>query len=144
MKRSITAAATVITAIAAIVLMSGASAALAQPATQPATRPARGGPFLGARLASMNQEIAAELGIDNTDGVFVGEVIANTPAEAAGMQDHDIIKKMNDTDIKQLADLQKVLRSSKPGDVMTIVVLRGGQTQELKVTLGTAPATMPS
>ena len=136
MKRSTTAAAT---AIAAIVLT-----LCALSAAQPATQPGRNAPFLGVKLADMNEEIAAELGIEPTDGVFIGEVIAGGPAEAGGVKDQDIIKKVNGAAIKNLRDLQKTLGASKPGDVLSMEVLRGKETQELKVTLGTRPATMPS
>ncbi len=131
-------------ALLAVVLMTGTPAALArqdQPATQPAA-PVTG--WLGAKLMTVDEMVAEERGLDATEGVLADEVLPGSPAEAGGMKSGDVITKMDTTAIKELPDLQKMMRASKPGQVMAFTVMRGKETVELKVTLGNRPANIPS
>ena len=69
-------------------------------------------------------------------GVKLSGVRGGSPAEKAGMQRDDIITKIGDADVLDLQGMTDALRVHKPGDVVDIVVLRGGQPVTLKVTLG--------
>jgi Zn-dependent M28 family amino/carboxypeptidase len=69
-------------------------------------------------------------------GVKLSGVRGGSPAERAGMQRDDIITKIGDADVLDLQGMTDALRVHKPGDVVDIVVLRGGQPVTLKVTLG--------
>jgi len=69
-------------------------------------------------------------------GVKLSGVRGGSPAEKAGMQRDDIITKIGDADVADLQGMTDALRLHKPGDVVDIVVLRGGQPVTLKVTLG--------
>jgi Zn-dependent M28 family amino/carboxypeptidase len=69
-------------------------------------------------------------------GVKLSGVRGGSPAEKAGLQRDDIITKIGDADVLDLQGMTDALRVHKPGDVVDIVVLRGGQPVTLKVTLG--------
>jgi hypothetical protein len=70
-------------------------------------------------------------------GVKLSGVRGGSPAEKAGLQRDDIITKIGAADVTDLQGMTDALREHKPGDVVDIVVLRGGQPVTLKVTLGT-------
>jgi hypothetical protein len=70
-----------------------------------------------------------------TPGVAISGVRAASPAERAGLQAGDIIVKFADVDVKTLEDLTFALRSKRPGDRVTVVVQRDGQTRDLEATL---------
>jgi S1-C subfamily serine protease len=125
-----------------LALFTATITASAQPATQPATQPAGG--FFGARLASVDDQLADERGLDVDSGVLVDDLLPDSPAEKAGIQERDVIQKIDGQPIKELPDLQRMLRGSKPGQVMTFTVLRGSETKDIKVTLGTRPPNMPA
>ena len=124
-----------------LTLLTATVTALAQPATRPTTQPTGG--FFGARLATMDERMADELEMDVETGVIIGELLPDSPAEKAGIQQHDVIQQIDGQPVKELADLQKILRGTRPGQEMTFTVVRGKETKEIKVTLGTRPATAP-
>ncbi|NLY49019.1 MAG: trypsin-like serine protease [Clostridiales bacterium] len=76
-------------------------------------------------------------------GVFVNDVVENSPAEAAGLKSGHIIVSFNSIKIETLDDLLNVLSYSKPGDEVElgIMELQNGEyvAKKLDVTLGTRP-----
>jgi serine protease Do len=99
--------------------------------------------WMGVRLADLNEETARELGLDSTDGVLIVSVIDDTPAKAAGFAEHDVIRKMDQSVIRDSADLRTKMRESKPGQVMKITVIRQTKPRVLTITLGTRPPPKP-
>ena len=124
--------------------------ALAQPATRPATRPATQpttqptGGFLGARLGTMNDRIADQLGMDVDWGVIVGPLVADGPAANAGIEERDVIQKIDGEAVRDLPAFQQIMRDTKPGQEVTFTVVRGGEFKEVKVALGVRPANVPA
>ncbi|MGL4382511.1 MAG: S1C family serine protease [Bacilli bacterium] len=72
---------------------------------------------------------------DIQNGLFIREVIADTPAAKAKIQKNDIIIGINGTKISDLTIFTKVLYNSKKGDVIELLVLRDGEEITIKVTL---------
>lgn len=74
------------------------------------------------------------------DKCVVAVVPAGTPAQAAGLQVADEIVKCNEKDIANRKQFNEFLKSSSPGDKVTITVNRNGKTVKLKETaLRSAP-----
>jgi S1-C subfamily serine protease len=76
-------------------------------------------------------------------GAFVqgsGSVLGDSPAAKAGLQQGDIITRINNTDINADNPLSSVIAQFKPGETVTLTVIRGGKTTQLKATLGEAPS----
>ncbi len=63
-------------------------------------------------------------------------VRAGSPADNAGITGGDIIIRIGDHEVKDLYGMTDALRAHKPGDVVTVVVLRDGERLELTATLG--------
>jgi S1-C subfamily serine protease len=86
----------------------------------------------------------AWLGVSVTDadggGALIGEVVAGSPAETAGLKTGDIIKAVDSTTIDTAQTLVDTIKGYAPGDEVTLSVLSGDQTSDVKVTLGTRPA----
>ena len=54
-----------------------------------------------------------------TDGVVINEVMSNSPAELAGVQQYDVIVEMDGEKIDDMVSLRKHLYNSKEvGDTM--------------------------
>ncbi|MDK2563593.1 trypsin-like peptidase domain-containing protein [Romboutsia sedimentorum] len=64
-------------------------------------------------------------------GVYIAEVMANTPAQKAGIQTGDVIVKVGDDNVTTMSDLNKSLYKYSVGDKSQIVINRGGK--EIKV-----------
>ena len=73
---------------------------------------------------------------ENVDsGVIVTKVVANSPAEKAGLKAGDVIIGINGTEIKTMAELKYELYKNKIGDKVTIKYNRDGKEMETNVTL---------
>ena len=67
------------------------------------------------------------------------QVAANSPASAASLQRDDIITKVGEVSIDETHGYFNTLYKYKPGDKVTLTLMRGTQTVEVEVTLGEAP-----
>jgi S1-C subfamily serine protease len=75
--------------------------------------------------ASTGTDLEAE------SGVYIAEVMANTPAQKAGIQTGDVIVKVGDENVTTMSDLNKSLYKYSVGDKSQVVINRGGK--EIKV-----------
>jgi serine protease Do len=101
-------------------------------------------PYLGISYSPLNPSIAAQLNITQTQGVIVLQVDPTSPAATAGLQEQDIITEIDGKKLVGDSDLAQALNHLKPGDVVALTVLRNGQTQQIKATLGTPPEATPT
>ena len=69
-------------------------------------------------------------------GALVSSATAGGPAEKAGVKTGDFIIKFNDTEIKNMKELPKVVAGTPVGKSVPIVILRNGKELTLNVTLG--------
>ena len=67
---------------------------------------------------------------------MVNEVVDDSPAEKAGLEDGDVILEFNGKTIADDDDLVKAVRATSPGDNVKVVVLRGGKKKTLEVEIG--------
>jgi serine protease Do len=93
-------------------------------------------PYLGIRWQSISPDIAAAYNLPVKWGAYVTDVTANSPAGKAGLQTDDIIVQIGDIPVDDTHSYINVLFQYKPGDQVTVVVLRNGQRLNLQVTLG--------
>ncbi len=88
---------------------------------------------------SVSPEMPAAPGFTGREalsGAVIGEVIAGSPAERAGVAVGDIVVQVDGTPIDEAHRLADVIGQYEPGQRIEITVLRLGQTKTLKVTLG--------
>ena len=69
------------------------------------------------------------------DGMRLDGVIPGSPAALAGFQGGDILILVDKTEISSLRDFSDCLKTYKPGQTVTAVVLRDGEEVTAKVTL---------
>jgi serine protease Do len=93
-------------------------------------RDGEGGPPVGAPYLGVTADRSA--GDAKITGVTPG-----SPAEKAGLMAGDVIKKFADSAISDFASLSKLVREKKPGDKISVEVLRGDATITLELILGT-------
>ena len=75
----------------------------------------------------------------DTDAVYgleVQSVTEDSPAEKAGISEGDVITEFNGEKLTSVANLNSLLNKCKEGDEIVLTVLRDGETQKIKVTLG--------
>lgn len=78
-------------------------------------------------------------GVDDKRGPRVTDVSKGLPAESAGIQPGDIISKFNGRNVKDFDVLADLVRARRPGDEVTLTILRNEKTLKIKVTLEMQP-----
>ncbi len=96
-------------------------------------------PYLGVSTTSVTPAVAASSNLPRTDGVYIQQVVAGTPAAQAGVRQGDIIFGIDNTAVKDITTFQKVLQQHKPGDAIALKINRGGNEITITVTLGERP-----
>jgi 2-alkenal reductase len=100
-------------------------------------------PFLGVSTIPVNRAISTyydlkdEKGDTLDTGVLVESIVPGSAAEASGIQALDVILQVESFPVDANHPLVNVLTGFKPGDTVTITLLRNGSRQEVSVTLGT-------
>ena len=108
---------------------------------------AMGGYFIGHQASSRwNERMAPDSfempmlpDLAGMQGALVQEVVAGSPAEAAGVQVGDIITAVDGTPIDANHRLADVVSQYQPGDRVKITVWRAGDAKSVTATLGENP-----
>jgi S1-C subfamily serine protease len=110
--------------------------------------------FLGLAGADITPDLAKVLNLSTDHGALVQQAYPGSPAARAGIQGGDtqatvdgqqvalggdIITKVDGKDIQGMDDVVSAVNNAKPGDEMTLTVIRDGKEQDIKVTLGDRP-----
>lgn len=69
-------------------------------------------------------------------GIFISELIANGPADQAGIQPEDILIGINGTKVTSFDDLSAILKKFKPQDKVTVNIYRKGKKLDISLILG--------
>lgn len=96
-------------------------------------------PFLGVRFGTIDAMLALDNNLPVNAGALIAAVESGGPAARAGLRSGDIVTKLNGKPIGPGQSLRALLLEYKPGDVVTLDVLRDGQQLSIDVTLGTRP-----
>jgi serine protease Do len=66
----------------------------------------------------------------------ITQVVQGSPADKAGLKASDVVVKMDGQKIEKFDDLSSLVRKKKPGDEVSVDVVRGEEMLTLKVKLG--------
>jgi putative serine protease PepD len=97
------------------------------------------GAFIGVEIESMSPSLQQQYGFTVSTGAVVMSVIASTGAASAGVKQGDIIVGINKSTIQSAQDVSSVISALKPGDQVSLHIIRGTQHLTIKVTLGRTP-----
>lgn len=99
-------------------------------------------PAMGVTLRNVNeipgyhQQQTLKLPKNVTNGAMVVQVFPNTPAAEAGLQELDVITKLDDQEITDILELRKYMYNEKKvGDSMEVTFYRNGEQQTATMTL---------
>jgi len=95
--------------------------------------------YLGVNIQTVTPEIASSLGIKDSKGAMVAEVVTGGPAAKAGFEQGDIVTAIDGQAVDDANDLTRKVASVQTGQVATFNVSRQGKPLQVKVTIGTRP-----
>ncbi len=111
--------------------------------------------FLGVTSESLYPQLAEHLGLDTDSGALISDVVNGSPADDAGLKGStgedtfqlqqvktggDVVLAVDGKPVLENNDLSKLVAVHKPGDKVTLQILRDGDKQDVEVTLGSRPA----
>jgi hypothetical protein len=91
--------------------------------------------FLGVETSKVPSVVSEQLGLAKGFGLVVDYVVPDSPSAAAGIQQNDILKMLNDQILIEPSQLRKLLQNFSEGTEVTLTILRKGQEQKITVKL---------
>ena len=96
--------------------------------------------YLGVSSQTVDPGFAAQFGLAVDHGAYVVALAPGGPAQKAGIKTADVIVMFDGKDITTDDELRSAILARKPGDQVTVVVVRAnGSRTTLTVTLGVRP-----
>ena len=91
----------------------------------------------GIRVQELTPSLATQFNFKGGKGVLVSEVIAGSPAEAAGLKAGDIIVKLNSKEIGKVQEFEDTFGAVKEGDSVRLTIF--GEDKVSEITLKMKP-----
>ncbi len=95
--------------------------------------------YLGVNIQSITPEIASSMGIKDSKGALVAEVVPGGPAAKAGFEQGDIITAIDGQPVDDSYDLTRRVANVPTGQVANFTVSRQGKPLQLKATIAVRP-----
>jgi serine protease Do len=92
-------------------------------------------PNLGLTVREITPELARNFGLSETSGVVIVQVQANSPAQEAGLAPGDLILGLDQVEVKDLEQFNKMTEGYKAGDTILFLIKRRGSTLFLTLTV---------
>ncbi|MCR4302093.1 MAG: DegQ family serine endoprotease [Sulfuricaulis sp.] len=95
--------------------------------------------WLGVSIQDVTADLAKQFGLKESRGALVGEVIADSPAAAAGIQSGDIITAFNGKAVENTSILRNTVAQTLVGKTVKVDLLRNKKTMSLDVKITEQP-----
>ena len=100
--------------------------------------------YLGIAMQNIDEKKAEALGMNRPRGVFVSRVLKGEAAELAGIQEKDVILKIDGQEVKKSNQVQAMIARKSAGDRIKLTLLRNGKEYSFVVQLGTRKENTPA
>ena len=92
--------------------------------------------FIGCRPVEVNHRMGKQLGLPDLDGALLVRIESGTPADRAGLQRNDVVRKWNDKPVHSFNNLYRYAERTEPGSVVEVSLIRNGKPYVTNVTVG--------
>jgi serine protease Do len=103
-------------------------------------------PYLGVRYVNLTDDYAYQYNLPQKRGAYIlpnidgrVSILPNSPAAKAGLQEKDIITKIDSEEIDENHSLISLIGRHSVGDEVTLTYIRDGKEDTVKVVLDAAP-----
>ncbi|MFQ5690380.1 MAG: PDZ domain-containing protein [Gemmatimonadota bacterium] len=97
------------------------------------------GSYLGVEIRDVDEKAAKRLSLPGEYGVVVEDVLEDSPAAEAGLEDDDVIVRWNGTRVESVVQLRRLVRETPGGRSVSLGVVRDGSERQIHVELGERP-----
>ena len=95
--------------------------------------------YLGVVIQPVTHELAQHLGVSARQGVLVTDVMPETPGQAAGLKEGDVIVEFGGRKMTKPTELQGAVERAEIGTKQPLIVLRDGKRRQLTVQVDEQP-----
>jgi serine protease Do len=95
--------------------------------------------WLGINVQDISEELAEHFGLESRQGVIVARVLAQSPAEKAGLKDGDVIRSCDGQPLKDVRDLLKRIAKVRVGKRVKLEIIRDRRPLMVNVEVGERP-----
>tara|TARA_B110000483_G_scaffold205169_1_gene248624 strand:- start:93 stop:1391 length:1299 start_codon:yes stop_codon:yes gene_type:complete len=92
--------------------------------------------WLGVRIQTVTDDIAASLGMDKASGALISGVMADGPAKLSGVKAGDIVLNFDGKIVKDMKSLPRIVAETEIDKPVTVEVWRNGRSMKLQVIVG--------
>ncbi|WP_286169989.1 trypsin-like peptidase domain-containing protein [Halocella sp. SP3-1] len=100
-------------------------------------------PWLGIYYSQLDSKFKEQYkkyyNIKELNGVIIAKVYDDSPADEAGLLANDIITRIDETEIKELTDVKKIIEKKNIGDSIRIDIIRNGNSKILFARIAKRP-----
>ena len=100
-------------------------------------RVARG--YLGVMIQDLTSDLAETFGLEDTRGILVSDIEPESAAAEAGVQQGDVIVKLNGRPVGRTGEFRNTVSSNPPGTELQLTIIRDGEEIEIAVVTGALP-----
>jgi len=90
---------------------------------------------LGVTVQELNQGLAESFKLESPSGALVSSVAPGSAAEKAGLRAGDVVLSLNGERVERSGDLAAMVGKARPGDRVTLEVVRQGKRQQMTAVL---------
>jgi serine protease Do len=90
---------------------------------------------IGVQIQEVSKETAEAFGLAKPAGALVNSVEKGGPADKAGVEAGDIITKVDGREVKNSAELPRIITVVRPGSKVTLSIWRKGAARDIAVTV---------
>ncbi|MEM1000165.1 MAG: trypsin-like peptidase domain-containing protein [Bacteroidota bacterium] len=91
--------------------------------------------IIGVQIRNINAQFAEKAGLKTLHGAYVSGTIPGGAAQDAGIRAGDVIDMINDAPVNSASELQEIIGTYRPGDRVTVRLLRENEHKDVLVTL---------
>ena len=92
--------------------------------------------WLGVMIQEVNRDLAESFGLERPHGALISRVLPDTPAEAGGLREGDVITSFNGQPIERSGELPHYVGRARAGSMADLELVRDGEAMELRLKVG--------
>ena len=96
--------------------------------------------WLGVSIQTLTPDLAKQFNLKNDEGILVGDVVEDGPAEKAGIQRGDVILEFDGKEVRDITTLRNMVADTIPDKEVAIKLIRDGKPETLKVKIAEMPS----
>jgi serine protease Do len=93
--------------------------------------------WLGVAIQELSPELMQAFKLEDKQGALVAQVLPDSPAEKAGLQQGDIIVGFDGKPVQESSELPRLVAAMEPNTSVSMDIIRNGERRSISVVLGT-------